>query len=152
MLALLPIKLLACNVENARYVHTVDKGVTLEFRNVGKREGWISPLAVEVHFPATVQWFLFDRGAARYVYLISTTDVTKKDWTPTGEKAAARPLGSMTYFAWDKQSSITDRIPMPGDIAPETIFLPDLPDKMASLARPPVNVTPGFFKFSSCKQ
>jgi hypothetical protein len=43
-------------------------------------------------------WFLFDEGSARYINLISTTDVTLKGWEPPMDAKGGRPLGEMHYF------------------------------------------------------
>jgi hypothetical protein len=143
----------ACTIEHAKYVYSVDKNITVEFENKGKLEGWMSPLVLSVSLGKAkpTYWFLFDQGAARYTYLISTTDATLPQWQPPDpDSSKNRPLGFMEYFAWNSDLRVKDLVPKPGDAAPEVIFLPDLPDKLASQGTPRMSIEPGLFTLQSC--
>jgi len=143
----------ACTIEHARYVYSADKNITVEFENKGDLKGWISPLVLSVKLGKAkpTYWFLFDQGAARYTYLISTTDATAPQWHPPDpDSSKNRPLGFMEYFAWNSDLRVKDLPPKPGDMAPDVIFLPDLPDKLASQGTPRTSILPGLFTFQSC--
>lgn len=144
----------ACTIEHARYSYSVDKNVTLDFKNKGQLDGWLSPLALHLSLGAGKPnyWFLFDQGTARYTFLISTSDVDAPGWTPPTESNRKSPLGSMEYFSWRSALRVIEPVPKPGDIAPDVIFLPDLPERLAYQATPRVNIVPGLFRLASCRR
>ena len=90
----------ACTFERAHYVYSANPNITLSFRDVGEHRGWGSTLALDIRDKTSKRnfWFLFDRGSARYINMISTTDVTASNWMPPGDDNKGRPLGEMHFF------------------------------------------------------
>src|SRR6185295_7617599 len=84
-----------CPIERAAYAMRGDARLTASFRDVGTHAGWPGRLAFGVRSARTNRtlWFLFDRGAARRINLISTEDVTRPGWRPPEADGGRRPLG-----------------------------------------------------------
>jgi len=93
----------SCPVENAKYQMMDFPVFSAGFRTVPKNPRWISDVAFYIHsdkFDRTF-WFMFDQGSSAYIHLISTTDVTRLDWTPPPPEGGSRPLRDLEYFAAD---------------------------------------------------
>lgn len=94
---------------------------------------------------------MFDGGSARYVNMISTTDVKAPHWTPPTGDSGPRPLGEMHYFAWSGKYNFDEAYPQTNARAPERIFLPDLAETMWYAANPRVGLHHGVFVFDGCR-
>jgi len=151
VLALAPVCAHACPVEQAHYAMEGVPGVEAGFSPVGHHAGWKSDVALYVRTPAHMDYFLFDQGSARYVRLISTTDVTASGWKPPDPDGGVRPLGSMEYFSLHADGSFyQDVIPKAGDEAPARIFLPDLAEVMWYRGEPRQDVPHAFLILARC--
>ena len=144
----------SCPIEKARYELMGAPGFTAGFRPEAKRAGWPSDVAFFVRSAASGKtfWFLFDAGTARYVNMISTTDVTAPGWAPPDPDGGVRPLGDMHYLAADLALTFDPLLPRQGAPAPAYVLLPDLAEKLwygqrdgAKEAAPTA-----FFKFKDC--
>lgn len=141
-----------CKLADAHYTLSSDKSFRLAFPSTGARSGWISDVALEVrHGSVERYWFLFDQGSARYINLISTTDVKLKGWRPPTDDGSTRPLGEMHFFAWNDGYKFLDRVPARNADAPVRIFLPELPEMLAYRADPRVEMPQGVFVLDGCK-
>jgi hypothetical protein len=140
----------ACPIVNSSFAGP--QGALATFRYIGRRAGWFSDLALGIRAAKghLTHWFLFDRGAARYVNLISTTEVTRKDWKPPSPDGGNRPLGEMRFVAATRDLRILGVVPNSRDTAPVFLLLPDLPEVLAHRAQPPENVGLFFFKLAHC--
>ena len=143
-----------CPTERARYELMGAPGFTAGFRPEPKRPGWPTDVSFFVRSAASGKtfWFLFDRGTARYVNMISTTDVTAPGWAPPDPDGGVRPLGDMHYLAADAALKFDPLAPRQGAPAPAYVLLPDLAEKLwygqrdgAKEAAPTA-----FFKFKDC--
>lgn len=142
----------SCPIEKAQYRSLDGQAITAEFRAIGDHRGWPSDLALEIHTPAhETYWFLYDRGAARYITLISTTDVTQPGWAPPPHDGGERPLGEMHYIAADSRLRIDQTLPDAGDQAPFYILLPDFPEILAHRASPAESVSLSFLGLVDCE-
>jgi hypothetical protein len=145
-----------CRVEDATYTLSADPAFTAGFRSRPPIAGWLTDVFFYVRSAKSgrTYWFMFDEGSARYVTLISTTDVTRPDWRPPSPDGGPRPLGDMTYIAADRQLRFQQReIPKRRDVAPYYVLLPDLPEKLwyaMPLEWGREGVPMGFFKQSGC--
>ena len=128
------------------------RGAVAIFRYVGRYSGWPSDIALGVRSGQgrPTHWFLFDRGAARYINLISTTDVTSRNWKPPTPDGGERPLGDMHFVSTTASLAVVHGIPNSRDAAPSRLFLPDLPEVLAHRASPPEDVQLFFFKLVRC--
>ena len=142
----------ACPIQNARYRMLHDPDVWAGFHTVGRHEGWISDLAFFVHSKSSSQthWFLFDQGTARYIALISTTNVLESGWAPPDADGGVRPLGDTDIMLADKAYRFASEAPRTGDARPEFILLPDLSDILWSKGKPREDVPTDLFKFDHC--
>lgn len=141
-----------CPISKAHYTLSSDKRISISFVPVGKQEGWGSDVALRVDTMGEPSyWFMFDRGSARYINMISTTDVKAPQWAPPTGDAGPRPLGEMHYFAWSGKYDFNEEYPQADSKAPERIFLPDLAETMWYRARPRVDLKHGIFILDSCK-
>jgi hypothetical protein len=140
-----------CPLVQARYAAS-DNQVTARFHAIGRRPGWRSDVALGVRSaPGRPEhWFLFDRGAARRINLISTTDVTKRGWQPPSPDGGARPLGEMTYLAADARKAVIAALPTSASPAPRLIVLPELPEVLARRASPAEDATQPILSFVRC--
>lgn len=140
----------ACPIVGSRY--TGEHGAVATFRNVGRRTGWVSDLALGIQGGQGLptHWFLFDRGSARYINLISTTDVTRKGWAPPSPDGGERPLGDMHFISATRSLAVTPTVPTSRDAAPSYLMLPDLPEVLARRATPPEDIRLFFFKLAHC--
>jgi hypothetical protein len=141
----------ACDIARARYHLSSLPTFELSFVNIGKKEDWLSDLALKLTpNSGSSYWFLFDAGSARYTNLVSTRDVTSKDWSPSTGGSGGRPLGEMHYFSWSHNFQFDERVPKSGMHAPERIFLPDLAEVMWYRASPRIDVPQGVFVLDQC--
>jgi len=140
----------ACPIVNATY--SGDDGATATFRQVARQGLWVSDLALGVRGATghPIHWFLFDQGSARYINLISTTDVTRKGWMPPSADGGERPLGDTHFIAVARSLAVILRVPTSRDSAPEYLLLPDLPEVLAHRASPPEDMGLFFFKLAHC--
>jgi hypothetical protein len=143
-----------CKVANARYEMMGAPGLTAGFRPVGNHPGWLTNVAFFVHSDQSKRtfWFLFDAGTARYITLISTTDVSAQGWTPPPPDGGDHPLGSMHYMGADSNLRFSMTLPRHTTPAPTYILLPDLSEKLrygqAGAAKEDVPVAS--FKLKGC--
>ncbi|MGY3232542.1 hypothetical protein ACVWWJ_004026 [Luteibacter sp. HA06] len=140
-----------CPLTKAHYTLSSDKGFSIRFIPVGKLEGWRSDVALRIDktgFPS--YWFLFDGGSARYINMISTTNVQAANWMPPTGDGGIRPLGEMHYFAWSGKYDFNNEFPQAKATAPERIFLPDLAETMWYAASPRLGVKHGVFIRNRC--
>lgn len=115
----------ACDIARARYHLSSLPTFELSFVNIGNKEDWLSDLALKLTPSAgSSYWFLFDAGSARYTNLVSTRDVTSKDWSPSTGGSGGRPLGEMHYFAWSQTLNSMRRCPSPGCMPQNASFFP----------------------------
>lgn len=149
-----------CTVMHAQYGMIDFPALSAGFRKIEPHPDWLSDVAFYLHSAETDRtfWFLFDGGTGRYVYLHSTTDVTRKDWVPPESNGAfdgavdggERPLGTQHYLAADKDLRFTLEIPKSDSVAPAYILLPDLPEIMWYKAEPREGVPLAFLKLTDC--
>jgi len=126
-----------CSVAQAHYVSMADQKWTAGFKLVGKRPGWLSDVVFFVRSAKSkhTYQFDFDAGTARYVNLISTSN-----------------LGEMHYLSADEQLQFSLDIPKRKTLAPTYILLPDLQEVMW-YQTPPMereSAPLAFFKLRSC--
>jgi hypothetical protein len=142
----------ACPIVDSSF--SGDRGAFATFRSVGRRPGWPSDIALGVRAGRgmPMHWFLFDRGSARYINLISTGDVSKKGWTPPSSDGGYRPLGEMHFVSATKTLVVSERIPTSQDAAPTYLLLPDLPEVLTRRATPPEDIHLFFFRLRHCGQ
>jgi hypothetical protein len=143
----------SCPIGRATYTARDGAGLTASFHDIGKRLGWLSPLALGVQSARTRRtfWFLFDRGAARRINLISTGDVTQAGWRPPLPDGGMRPLGEMPYLAANADLAFDEHVPTAASPAPKYILLPELPEALAHRASPPESVKLAFFQYEGCR-
>ena len=139
-----------CAIEGSSF--TGPDGAVAVFRYIGRHNGWKSDLALGVRAGRRnpFHWFLFDRGSARYINLISTTDVGRPGWSPPSPDGGPRPLGEMHFVAATSTLAVTSALPTSGASAPHYLLLPDLPEVLAHRANPPENVPLYFLKLARC--
>ncbi len=144
----------SCKTAHARYAMMGAPGFTAGFRPQPRHEGWQSDAAFFIHSDQSRKtfWFLFDGGTARYINLISTTDVTVPGWSPPPPEGGVRPLGSMHYMAADADLKFSLEIPRQATPAPTYVLLPDLSEKLRyGQAGPDQEDAPvAFFKLVGC--
>jgi len=145
----------ACPIERANYVSVDDPKFTAGFAIKPPGGQFVSDLAFYVHSGATSRtfWFLFDAGSARYMTLISTQDVTAKDWRPPdpdGPKNHPYPSFEMHYLQSDSGLHFRYNAPRYGQAAPAYILLPDLAERMWYAIEPREGAPVGVFKLSNC--
>lgn len=143
-----------CSAASARYEMMGAPGFTAGFRPTSNYPGWLTDVAFFVHSDHSKRtfWFLFDAGTARYINLISTTDVADASWTPPPHDGGDRPLGEMHYMAADSNLKFSLTLPRQTSPAPTYILLPDLSERLrygqAGSAKEDVPVA--FFKLTGC--
>lgn len=141
-----------CKLPNAHYTLSSDKRFSIRFIPVGKHEDWGSDVALRIDTKGGPSyWFMFDGGSARYVNMISTTDVKASSWIPPTGDTGTRPMGEMHYFAWSGKYAFHAEYPQSTSAAPERIFLPDLSEAMWYRANPRLDVKYGVFVLDGCK-
>ena len=121
-----------CKTANARYEMMGTPGFTAGFLPQPKRQEWPTNVAFFVRSAQSGKtfWFLFDAGTARYVSLISTTDVTAPNWTPPDPDGGSRPLRDMNYLATDAALKFSLDLPRADAPAPAYVLLPDLAETL----------------------
>lgn len=143
-----------CKTATARYRMIDWPGFTARFIPVGKREGWLTDVALEVRSRQSGRdyWFLFDGGTARYINMISTTNVERPGWTPPPPDGGERPLREMHYMATDAALRFDIDMPKAAKPAPAYILLPDLAEILHYGQRGgPIDDAPtAFFKLEGC--
>ncbi|PTR33612.1 hypothetical protein C8J98_103375 [Luteibacter sp. OK325] len=141
-----------CLVAKAHYTLSSDKRISISFVPAGKHDEWGSDVALRIDTKGGPSyWFMFDSGSARYINMISTTDVKAPHWTPPTGDSGVRPLGEMHYFAWSGKYDFNEAYPQTTARAPERIFLPDLAETMWYRANPRVGLKHGVFVLDSCQ-
>lgn len=146
-----------CPVGDANYSYTNGRG-RAEFVKIPKVFGIASQLAFHVTFHTQSgdhdYWFLFDSGNARFIPLVSTTDVRQPDWVPPSpDSNRSRPLVSApNFYAWSDDMKIMSTPPQIGTPAPEHIFLPGLADTLefGMPAGKKVVIKAGMFVYKGC--
>lgn len=142
----------SCKLPKAHYTLSSDKRFSIVFVPIGKHEGWGSDIALRIDTKGNPSyWFLFDGGSARYVNMISTTDVKARGWAPPDSDGGNRPLEEMHYFAWSGEYAFDTDYPQSTTKAPDRIFLPDLSEAMWYQANPRMGVKYGVFVLDGCK-
>ena len=141
----------ACTYEKAHYVYSSNPSLSVSFTNIGKRENVLSTIALQLSDKQSGAsfWFLFDAGSARYITMISTSDVRSPGWEPPTD-GSPRLLCSMHFFAWSKRMVFDENLPMAGARAPDTIFLPDLSETLWYRAEPRIGIGHGVFTLKRC--
>ncbi len=143
-----------CKTAGAHYRMIDWPGFTARFIPIGKRPGWKSDVALEVGSRQSGRryWFLFDGGTARYVNMISTTDVQGAGWAPPPPDGGDRPLREMHYMATNAGLRFDIDMPAAAQPAPTYILLPDLSEVLHYGQRGgPIDDAPtAFFKLEGC--
>src|SRR4051812_22204866 len=87
-----------CTIGDAVYTMPASQ-LRLSFVGIGKRRDLISDIAVHITEPRSHRqfWYYFDEGSAPKVSLISTTDVTARNWRPNAD-GGERPYGYATFI------------------------------------------------------
>lgn len=142
-----------CKLLHARYVFSSNHNWTLQFKLVKSYPGWPTNVVLKISGKNKGDyWFLFDQGSSRYINLISTADVEIPGWKPPTDDSSTRPLGEMHYFAWTgSNDQFLVEVPKQDDNAPQAILLPDLPEKLAYVANPRVEIAQGIFHLKRCE-
>lgn len=148
------IKPAGCPIERAHYTSSEggSSNSELYFSKIDKKTTFASDLALGIKSEPGKKpyWFLYDRGSARYINLISTTDVKMPSWVPPSPDGGTRPLGEMHYIAIDKNLQQIQSIPTSKSNAPELIVLPDVQEIFYYKTADHANVASVVFKFSYC--
>ena len=142
----------ACPIEGARYRMMHDPDVTAGFHRLRHHEELLSDLAIYIRSQrrGVTFWFLFDQGAARYINLISTTNVLAKDWLPPDPDGGVRPLPEMHILLADSDFVFAQEVPKSGEPPPASILLPDLSETLHHNTEPAWDVLTDLFKFDGC--
>lgn len=141
----------ACSFEQAHYRYTANHDIEVSFKRLGKRSGWMSNLALHLTIRGGASyWFMFDRGSAHYINMISVEDTSVPGWTASGNELPQGPLQAMHFFAWSKGGMFFESLPMEGLPAPDTIFLPDLSEALWYQAQHRIGVNHGLFVRYRC--
>jgi hypothetical protein len=143
----------ACPLERAHYSLRGAPTVTARFREIGKYPGWITNVALQIDFQKEGDhfWWLFDEGSARYLNMISTTDIDKAGWQPPSEQNnGRRPLGEKHVWFADGAYNLNYNAPKSGDVAPAHIFIPDFEEAMWYEVEPRRGVPTAFFDLIRC--
>lgn len=144
-----------CPTERARYELMGAPSFTAGFRPEPKRPGWLTDVSFFVRSAGSGKtfWFLFDAGTARYVNMISTTDLTAPGWVPPDPDGGVRPLDDMHYLAADAALTFDPNLPRQGAPAPAYVLLPDLSEKLWYGQRDGAKegVATAFFKLKGCQ-
>ncbi len=143
-----------CKTATARYEMMGAPGFTAGFLPQAEHQGWQTDTAFFVRSAASGKsfWFLFDRGSARYINMISTTDVTAPGWAPPSPDGGVRPLGEMHYLAADRALTFDPELPRQDAPAPTYVLLPDLAQTLWHGQRNGAKeeAPTAFFKLVSC--
>ena len=129
-----------------------DPDVTAGFHRLDHHEELLSDLAFYVRSKrrGVTFWFLFDQGSARYINLISTTDVLAKGWAPPDPDGGVRPLPEMHVLLADADFVFAQEAPKSGAAPPAYILLPDLSETLHQSATPGWDILTDLFKFDGC--
>jgi hypothetical protein len=148
-----PNATLACKATSARYQSTGNAGDRAELRFAKvQAPGFKSDLALGIRSATTkdFHWFLFDRGSARYLNLISTTDISEAHWAAPPPDGGERPLGEMHYIGLDASLAQIDQIPNSEGAAASVIVLPDVQEVFARRGNLLENVDSTTFRLVGC--
>lgn len=146
LLLALPASAGACGFAKASYTYTGDASVTARFDRSDKlSSGWLSDRYVEVTVGNEKLYFLFDRGSARQINLISSENPQAAVPAPDG---GVRPYGSVTFISWDRRNRVDESIPHGSP--PEFFLIPELPEKLMHAGSKPIPISPGIFELH-CK-
>jgi hypothetical protein len=143
-----------CELEQARYVLRGEPSVTAHFQDIPQYPGWLTNVVLKVDFAKEGDgfWWLFDQGSARFLNMISTTDVNKPGWVPPSDTNRERgPLGETHVWFATRDYRLSYRLPQQRQTAPQHIFIPDLEELMWYDAEPRRGVPTAFFDLVSCK-
>jgi hypothetical protein len=138
----------ACAIDHARYALDGDPTFTAGFRRIDKSRDVVSNLGFFVRSQRTGHsfWFFFDGGTARYINLVSTTDVTVSGWKVGG----VSPLGDMHFLQADKAYRFSLDWPEHGQPAPAYILIPGLREALATHGQAGEKPPLGFFRLTGC--
>lgn len=141
----------ACTFKQAVYVHTADSSWKMSFHPF-KHKVFLSDMAAHIENTGSKAsfWFLFDAGSARYINLISTTNVLQKNWEPPDPDGGKRPLGEMHVFFWDSDMKVMETVPQAESPAPRVVFIPDLSEVLTFRAPVRYDLQAGMFKLDYC--
>lgn len=154
LLALVPALAAFCPAERAQYAASDSSGFTAGFMAKPPGGQFISDLAFYLHSSATKRtfWFLFDAGSARYMNLISASDVRRKGWAPPDPDGRSnRPYFDTHYLQADSGLVFRPQAPHRGEPAPVYILLPDLAQAMWYSLEPREGAPIGVYKLIGCK-
>jgi hypothetical protein len=143
-----------CQLEAARYALRGEPTITAHFQDIPQAPDWLTNVALNIDFAEEGDgfWWLFDQGSARFLNMISTTDVNKPGWVPPSDTSRERgPLGETHVWFATKDYRLSYRMPKRRQTAPQHIFIPDLEDLMWHTAYPARTAPTGFFDLVSCK-
>lgn len=143
----------ACKAATAYYQSTNPVGDRAEVRFAPiQAPGFKSDLALGVRSAPTkpFHWFLFDRGSARYLNLISTTDIKAAGWKAPTPDGGERPLGEMHYIGLDPSFVQMDAIPDSHALAPQLIVLPDVQEVFAKRGGLLEDIASTTFRLAGC--
>jgi hypothetical protein len=115
-----------CALGDATYISPVSH-LRLSFLGIEKRRDLISDIAVHITEPRSHRqfWYYFDEGSAPKVSLISTTDVTARNWRPNPD-GGERPYGYATFIGMRKSGEILFDAPSSKSTAPHYVLIPEL--------------------------
>lgn len=141
-----------CPVERAHYGLRGRPDVTAGFTALPKGAGTISNVGFHVDFAREGDhfWWFFDRGSARYLTMISTTDFTKPGWRHVMDTDDGPLHGGPVWFADDRYNLNYD-VPALGGAAPRHIFVADLEEAMWYQANRRRGVPTAFFDLTGCR-
>lgn len=142
----------ACRMENARYELREQPEYKAGFAPLPKGVRWKDNVAFYVRSGLTrkVYWFLFDRGSAPRINMISMGDPRSPAWRLPENGDGRGPLGEMLYLQADDALRFSLELPQSGQKAPHYVLLPDLPEKLRYAAEPSENTPLGFFVLTGC--
>jgi hypothetical protein len=140
-----------CPLERAHYELRGRPDVTAGFQAVPKQVHLLTKWSLHVDFAKEGDhfWWFFDWGSARYLNMISTTDVTRPGWRPSDDRSTG-PLGEMHVWFADAKYNLNYKLPDQDGAAPRHIFIPDLEEAMWYTADPRRGVPTAFFDFTRC--
>ena len=144
LIFLLPVYADACDFSKASYVYTGAKNITAKFEQSEKIPiSWLTNRYIKVIVGDKKLFFLFDKGSAKQISLMSSMDPNVMVPTPDG---GVRPYGDLTFISWDKENKVDTSIPI--NAPPEYFLIPELAERLAH--GPGLNdqvmINPGIFE------
>ncbi|MEE3622702.1 hypothetical protein UCD39_01690 [Nitrospirillum sp. BR 11752] len=137
-----------CKTINAHYVSASSPLYKLDFVDLKGKEEISSDVGIHIQngIKGEEIWYFFDQGTTARISLISTTDLTVKDWHSPSD-GDPRPHGVAQFIAMDLNGKIPDQPPKADSIAPHYIIIPEFVGGFRFSKSP---YSPSAFVFEKC--